>query len=891
MVAASLASVRARIEALFTRHCRASQDGWGWTLAVLGSEQVPEVHTERLTRLLREMDPRSRTGRGPSLEARFVDAVEELAQNVRQVRRHAKATGQVPFAYVTWLWRVHQALQRVESEGWLQARSTGTSSAPALGPSPSADLPPIAARATTRSPPLASVLVAPADELAAAGFVRHEELLPPLPGRGRLRAWQPLVDLAARESRCLERRRRLLEAARRVLLEGAADESLSDAAVQPRMTILTRQIRDLNLLQARGLEGGTDLIQQARSAAQRRDPTALHAALAAIAEVVRVDAKPTALFGPVARALRLTSEQLVERVTSTGQGGGTRALLGADVHQAIEAGYARARAVKADRSGGVVFGHLRTKSIGVGAEQQVLNGAVCADGCFELGRSVAPVRAIEEQRRMRVVRYPTQTMVLRGADSVADIPGSLLGDPRLVLHDLASRRLLTRRYLDRARRRAGKPVRWTEARYYVLDGSSSMLGRRGRMRDGILIAELATLIRHLREGVAAARPVVYYRYFTKQAEPTQRVATVEEALAAIETILARTGYGETDIEGALLRSFAEIRTAAGDDPMLQQAQVVLVTDGVAQVSLGRVWNAREKLGKMKVGVSIIALGGENESLQALAAQQRARGESVFYHFLTDATLRELLDEVPGGAKPATGPRGGVSPGAPLRHSPPGTKLVTGSAHDGAVEPQPAETEDTGQTGEAGAHSTEDPCWAEIEALVEELYVIARPPNPDSILGARELPAALGEVGLSLEDPGLEAERARYEALRRDERALEHRFDRWFPEPGAAPGPPGDGAPPPALLEELEVMLLAVAEVVTYLDGAPLQRRLDAIELFERLLLEGGVPPWVYVRAQPFLPPTGRRALLAVREAARDRDRARVARGAEFTARGDASVLP
>jgi hypothetical protein len=96
--------------------------------------------------------------------------------------------------------------------------------------------------------------------------------------------------------------------------------------------------------------------------------------------------------------------------------------------------------------------------VGATAERELLSGIGLADGCFELGRSVAPVRAIEEQRRMRVVSYPTQTMVLRPADSVSDIPGSLLGDPRLVLLDLASRRLLTRRYLDRPLPRRGRTL-------------------------------------------------------------------------------------------------------------------------------------------------------------------------------------------------------------------------------------------------------------------------------------------------------------------------------------------------------------------------------------------------------------------------------------------------
>ncbi|MBN2192836.1 MAG: hypothetical protein JW751_08460 [Polyangiaceae bacterium] len=162
----------------------------------------------------------------------------------------------------------------------------------------------------------------------------------------------------------------------------------------------------------------------------------------------------------------------------------------------------------------------------------------------------------------------------------------------------------------------------------------------------------------------------------------------------------------------------------------------------------------------------------------------------------------------------------------------------------------------------------------------KLATLAAPPNPDDILAARDLPAALEEMGLNLADRGLEAERARFEVLCRDERALERRFERWFPqlepERGAptprtsTPETPTPESADAALLEALEVMLLTVAEFVTYLDGAPLQRRLDAIEILERLLLEGGVAPWEYARAQRSLTETARRALGAVRAAVQER---------------------
>ena len=78
------------------------------------------------------------------------------------------------------------------------------------------------------------------------------------------------------------------------------------------------------------------------------------------------------------------------------------------------------------------------------------------------------------------------------------------------------------------------------------------------MRDAILLAELSSMIGHLETGSATARPVVYYRYFTKRAESAVKAATIEEALACIEAVLVRKSRGETDIESALIESFAQI---------------------------------------------------------------------------------------------------------------------------------------------------------------------------------------------------------------------------------------------------------------------------------------------------------------------------------------------
>ena len=145
---------------------------------------------------------------------------------------------------------------------------------------------------------------------------------------------------------------------------------------------------------------------------------------------------------------------------------------------------------------------------------------------------------------------------------------------------------------------------------------------------------------------------------------------------------------------------------------------------------------------------------------------------------------------------------------------------------------------------ATATPAPDALWSELGALVDELSVLHEPPDLERLEQAQYLEAAYEEAGLSLSDTGFEAERAHCEAQKRDLRALCGRFDRWFPELEQL-GRAREQAPSHELLDVIEVVLVTVAELIAYLDGAPLQRRVDAIELLERLLLEAGVAPWTY----------------------------------------------
>jgi hypothetical protein len=792
-----------RLDALFTR-----REEPGFVAQLWGLKHEPALlKAEALAELFKvlRLDGAANASHHPQLRA----ARAELSENVEIVEGFAARQKRPPFAHVTWLWRVAETLRGVarEIEG-------GAREAARALPKPKARLP------------------------AAA----HP--LPPLPSGERLQGFavQPLIDLAARETRVLGRRRRLLEAARRALLESAAGLQLPAEQVEPHMLAIAEGIQQVTAWQQAGIDVDEDVAHQLRKAVHRRDAPTVEALLSVMANLNRSAPARSALFERIDVAQRTFAQRLGRAALPSLQTATLRTF-GASAAAAVLRSSQRVQRE---------YGATSATAI------ELTQAANCVDASFELGRSVSPVRALEEQRRMAIVPFPTQTMVLEPARRVADLPHSLIGDPRLIVHQLATHSLLARRYLAERKRRVNVAARYAEARYYVLDGSASMGGRRGRMRDAILISELSMLIRHLESGTATARPIVYYRYFTKQAESAIKVETVDEALAAIEAVMLRKSQGETDIQAALFDSFQQIGKERARDPNLQRAQLVLVTDGIAKIDLPRVWRARRSLEGMPVHVSVIALGGESPELKELAASQRARGEPVFYHYLSDRAMYELM----GRTRIAREPLPFVSPG-------------DGPSSGQAPLPKPlAETEAEAETSEAapGAAEVHIPIlvdlklWQQVEHLVDELAVLKAPPDVDQLQQAGLLERAFDELGISLAESGFEAERARAEALKRDDRAIALRFDRWFPEPETLPL--GDSVVPPAeLVETIEVVLCTVHELIEYLSGSALSGRLDAIELLERLLLEAGVSPWAYSRALPHATPKSRQALQALRRRA------------------------
>ncbi|HEY0464134.1 MAG TPA: hypothetical protein VGC79_08000, partial [Polyangiaceae bacterium] len=630
-----LDDVQQRLEALLDR-----AEGPGRFVRLWGRSQEPlDLKAEALLALFTEL----RAGRG-SAEATpraLSAAVTELESNLGVLEASSGTREHPPFAYVTWLWRVCESLRQVNTDV------------------------------------LSTRLGQPGDDSRM-----RTAPLQPLPTGERLQGFaiQPLLELASRETRMLVRRRRLLEAARRVLLESAAALRIPSAEVEPCMQSITFGIQEVTEWQQAGVDPDEDLAHQLRRAVHARDPRAAASLLSILSRLGAREARRPELSWRLWNAhQRLHAGLGVPDQPPTIEQVGER-IFGKRAARAVLHGCERAR---------VELGAHVAKA------SDLVRAAGAVDACFELGRSVAPVRVVEEQRRMAEVRFPTQTMQLRPARSVADLPSSLINDPRLVVHQLATQSLLSRRYRAERKQRAQAVSRHAEARYYLLDGSASMGGWRGCMRDAILLAELSSMIVHLETGTATARPIVYYRYFTTKIESAVKAATIEEALACIESALARQSRGETDIQSALIESFEQIAVERAKDANLQRAQLVLVTDGIAEIDLARVWRARQTLEGMPVRVSVIALGHENPALQRLAATQRARGEPVFYHHVSDRAMLELL--------------GRIRIARPLRDVP--TLAVKKPTTAPVTAPE---------------------FWHELDELVDELSVLRAPPDLDSM---------------------------------------------------------------------------------------------------------------------------------------------------------------
>jgi len=754
---------------------------------------LPELRLEStaLTALMAAL--RSHDGKA-SLAGVLEAASVELDRNLRACEAHAAAGRAVGLARIDALARTHRLLIRtaaIDAAGDARARAL-TARTLAY------------AHADMRATP-----VAPSIDGAAGAATSTDETRAQQRRDLEIKLCESLVRAALDETSVPARRRRLLEATKRSLLDLEAADPTTRPRVQPMRTTVAREIIRIDRARAAGIDERVTLTHQARAAHSRRDADALaatlstilnHAATADRKSVLRASGKALAFLrrnaGTDMRAVRAESE-----TRSFGEMYGRAAL------DALREAYTVTPAkVTNDKTAAMGVPQVKDREL-----DRMIHTMLGVTGTLEIG-SGDRIAAIEtEVERVRVVRHPEQTMFVAPAESVEELPNAFIDDPRMVLHDLASGRLLARRFARLETVRSTKPTRTAEARFFLLDGSTSMLNdalkTRAKVRDALLLTELAEVIRQHAGERSRSRFVLYYRYFSSKVGSIVRVADAASAALAMRRIVTEEQNGGTDIELALLQCFADVRKAVDDDPQLGSAQIVLVTDGLCTIDEARLTAAREAVGEIPVRVSVIAIGEENPVLQRIVAKQRAAGEVAFYQFLDGAEVGAVVEGTDNGEVPHL--------------------LDRDAARAFAIE-------DGGRVRD------------EIGALLEEIEASERATESERIAEARLESEAFAAAAMEIDflpGPSISGVLAREEHLERDARALETRFDRWFPKDTQTSSPDKRSDADASA----EVVVLAIAEVVALLGGDPLSRRADAIAMLERMLADAELDPILYGR--------------------------------------------
>ena len=809
------------------------------------------VAASALLDALEQITPEGFSGEAMALEPRAAEARVELEANVEAAERACVLDGRVPVAQAAWLRRLYEVIVRaircVEDAGDAGARRLAAAVPRVM------ILPPLTMKSAGDGRPAegedSRSDSEAADEMARVALPPEAPELLDL----ELAAIDHLLDAARASSELLARRRRLLEAARQLLLETSAALALDQDGVEARRRYIADKIVRVDRVQAAGVDADVGLLHQARAAATRGDRGRLHAALVAL-DAAALGSGDRAVAERTGEALRLLWEGSDPTHAAAIAGSvdrSSREVFGDDVIDVLRSAYADARAQLPAGTRGLEpdeqeHFHLSRRYLDESHDRATLAALLAVDGCFEVGGALSPLRVTEIELRARAVSHPTQDLTLLPAETVSDLPAAAIEDPRTILLALAQGRLLTRKYrvYDAIPRR--RTVMVGEVRIYVLDGSGSMHlirrgcspGARARMRDAILLAELAALRQRYLDPRRTTRVTLFYRFFDDYLGPIARVSSGSEAEAAMADVVGKVRLGGTDIQAALLASFEQLREARASDPDLERAQIVLVTDGQSPVDEGAVVAAREAVGDLPIGVSVIALGEENPALRALVARQRAQGERAFYHYIDDDALYRMAG-------------GEIDSGGPIH--------LPDVEHDARKTPAEHATELEGLLG----------------GLLTELADLERARHVERIEAAEAHTEALVDLGLEIPRVLTEGERAHILAAARDRRALEARYTRWFPPsltPGGAGGPGARGSHEAAASataresadrDAVIVALAVVAEVVGEVGGGELSRRADAIDLLERLLPDARLSPARYeavLRAWPALVASGLEAV-------------------------------
>jgi hypothetical protein len=760
------------------------------------SNLVEEIQTRKRYRGLGTFDAmiRSLQATHDPLPGLFGEAVEELERNVAASELGVRTSGSLAPTNGLWLGNIAAVLRRLwplvddSSKEWdrrvAEAVSPFAIAPPLLGFNPSS---------------------------------RAERSI----GSGKLASIDALIASARQETQSLERRRRLLEAARETLIECNASLDLDSEATKYRQRAIADDLCAIARLGAAGIKTNVKTNHQLDEAHRRGEWVRLHAGLVGLEQMalqanhertgeIAHDVIEKIWQGRNRFDVAKSQESSLKSVDEV-FGAETKARLSRGISSA-KTDYRSPNAsekVKEIDPGDIDFVKRHVESLDTSV---YLNGLLSVDGCFDVGGVLTPTRVVEEKRLRRTVSYPTGQLTLEPAESAGDIPDAAISDPRTVIPDLATGKLLARRFIRDEVQKTNRTVLLGELRIYLLDGSTSMLTPRSVLRDAILIAELCTIIARLNDAKRNVNPTLYFQYFDKEVGPVTEVVTSEQAANAIEGLLTTVRTGGTNIQAALLRSIEQIRIAQSRGMDLARANIVLVTDGESPVDESEIVNTLASLGELQTGINIIALGQENPSLKKLAAHQKEMGKRVFYQFIDDETIRKIIN----------GERDTV-----CLHPPDDSELENCS----------------------------DLLRETIEQIEQSERICDEMTSSDSFLEQ-----ALGEMGT---DTALRAAmKGRIELAKRNDAALIKRFERWFPRimkaSTEALNYPDQRTE--SRLRDTVSLVDGVTEVLLLMKAEHRELQADALEVFQRSLSDAGISPFEYTELLDRFPERFQKAL-------------------------------
>ncbi|HTJ80308.1 MAG TPA: hypothetical protein VL400_01260, partial [Polyangiaceae bacterium] len=316
------------------------------------------------------------------LAERLASAKKELEANLAQAERACSVHGYVPTAHASWFYRVADVLARVESLGESRQHRV------LVGMDPTRVLPPLAL--ATPEPKNALEAKAAEDEPEAPAPTGQAARLLEL----ELAAIDHITEAARSETRFLERRRRLFEGARRLLLDASAALRLDPEGVRAREQNLAAEIVRVDRLQAAGLSPTVALGFQAKQALRRGERDKLYAALVALDgfAVSRGEASVAERTGFALDALGGSDGSFTGN--TDGREHGKRSLersaeemFGAEVVATLKRTYEATR--RTNELGGPAgqdpeLTRLALAYLAPGAESAALGARVSVDGCFEV---------------------------------------------------------------------------------------------------------------------------------------------------------------------------------------------------------------------------------------------------------------------------------------------------------------------------------------------------------------------------------------------------------------------------------------------------------------------------------------------------------------------------